>query len=673
LKTELSSFDIAVLINELNQTIKNAYIDNIYQLNPNTLLLRLRQPAKPPSQLLVEAGKRLHLTAYTIKKPQKPTAFCMALRKHLTNGKILGLQQHEFERTVTISMGTREGNFQLVTELFGEGNIILVNPQNVVLYALAYRRMRDRNILRGESFKHAPSSGRNPLNLSRLDLDELKSFGDLEVVRALTKLVSIGGLYAEEVLLRARVEKTSPCKALTEQGLDRIFTQLRTLLAQLSEAETKPSIASIVVNERGEWVDATPIRLEKYAHLKHVAYKTFNEALDEYFTQAEAMTRASKAEKELERELSKLNRVLQEQQKTMEETRRSTEQNKRVGDLIHAHLGELQLLLQKIVEGKQSGKAWEQMVSEIEQEKRAGQTPAVYFLSLDSKRRVLNVSVAGADLSLDISRSVQANASNYYERAKKAQRRLEGARKAMLETQAKIRELRQKEAERVEEVLEVPSKRKERAWYEKFRWFHSSDRFLVIGGRDATTNEILIKKYTQPHDIVFHADILGASFVVIKTEGKTPPEQTIREAAQLAASYSNAWREMLGAVDVYWVRPEQVSKSPPPGQYLARGAFMIHGAKSYIRKIPLRLAIGVLLKEEEATVIGGPTEAIAKQTRVFAEIVSGQQKSSVLAKQLRQLLAKKVSGEWQRRILEIPLEEIQRFIPSGRGTVMLKS
>jgi len=670
LKTELSSFDVAVLVNELNQTVKGAHVDNIYQLNPKTLLLKLRQPAKSPQQLLVEAGKSVHLTGYAIEKPQTPTSFCMALRKHLTNGKIVEVQQHEFERTVTIQIGTREGDFKLITELFGEGNIILVNPQNVILYALSYRKMRDRNILRGEAFKHAPPSGRNPLNLSRPDLDELKSFGSLEVVRALTKLVSIGGLYAEEVLLRAKIEKTTPCEALTEKELDEVFTQLRTLLAQLSEAEAKPNI---IINEKGEYVDATPIRLERYAHLKHVAYKTFNEALDDYFTQTEAITRVSKAEKESERELSKLNVVLQDQQKTVEELREETEQNKRVGDLIYAHLGELQLLLQKIVDRKQSGEKSEQIVSEIEREKKAGETTSVYFHSLDSKRRVLNVSVEGATFPLDISRSVQANASNYYARAKKAEKRMEGARKAILETEAKIRELRRKETERVGEESKVLPRRKERLWYEKFRWFHSSDGFLVIGGRDATTNEILIKKHMQPHDLVFHADIVGAPFVVIKTQGKTPPEQTIKESAQLAASYSSAWRAMLGAVDVYWVRPKQVSKSPPSGQYLTKGAFMITGARNYVRNAPMRLAIGVLLKEKEAEVIGGPVEAVAKQTRVFAEIVPGQQKSSVLAKQLRQLWAKRVSAEWQKLILEIPLEEIQRFIPSGKGTVILKS
>jgi len=191
----------------------------------------------------------------------------------------------------------------------------------------------------------------------------------------------------------------------------------------------------------------------------------------------------------------------------------------------------------------------------------------------------------------------------------------------------------------------------------------------VIGGRDATTNEILVKKHMEPHDIVFHADILGAPFVLIKTGGKTPPERTIRESAQLAASYSRAWREMLSAVDVYWVTPEQVNKSPPSGQYLRKGAFMIHGSKNFVRGVPLRVAIGVKMNEEEMRIVGGPVEAIVNQTNVYVELIPGDQKSSGLAKQIRRLLAERASKALRKRILKISIEEIQRFIPLARGKI----
>ena len=668
MKEKMTSFDIALITSELNQLIQDARIDNIYQLDPITLLLKLRQPSQSPLHLLMEAGKRVHLTSYTLEKPQKPPAFCMALRKHIRNGRVVGVQQHEFERIVTIRVSKKTGEFQLVSELFGEGNIILVSPQNKVLHALTYRRMRDRNILRNEIFKHAPPSGKNPLHLSRQEFDEITGFGQLKIVRALTKFLSIGGLYAEEVLLRAQVDKNVPCKSLTEQEVDRLFVQFRRILSAIVAEETEPHI---VIDDKDNQIDVVPVPLEKYAHFKRKVYKTFNEAIDEYYMAIDVKEKVFETTEEVERELGRQQRILQRQQESIEDSRRKMELNRKIGDTIFAHLGELQHLLQKAVDEKRYGKPWNQIISELEKERDAGHVPAIYFHSLEPRRLILNVSVEDLSFSLNLRRSVQVNASGYYTKAKKAEKKLEGAKKAVQDTEAKIGELRRGLIKQAKETGKRPPKRKKKAWYEKFRWFHSSDGFLVIGGRDATTNETLIKKHMEPQDIVFHADIPGAPFVLIKTEGKTPPEQTIVESAQLAASYSRAWKEMFGAVDVYWVSPHQVNKSPPSGQYLKKGAFMIHGSKNYVRRVPLRVAIGVEIKEGQPKVIGGPVEAISKQTNNFVEIVSGKHSSSELAKQIRRLLAKKVAKTLEKRVLEIPLEEIQRFIPSGRGAVNL--
>jgi len=665
----MTSFDIAALTPELNQVIKGARIDNIYQINPITLLLKFRRPSQSPLHLLIEAGRRLHLTSYALEKPQKPPAFCMALRKYLRNGEVKGIHQHEFERIVTIDISRKEGNFQLISELFGGGNIILVNPENRILQALAYRRMRDRNILRGEVFQHAPPSGRNPLKQSRQDFSEIRGLGQLEIVRALTKFLSIGGFYAEEVLLRTQVEKKVPCESLMEQELDKIFGQLHQILSIIKNGNLEPCV---VINEEGELIDVTPFPLRKYAHLNQKTYKTFNEALDDYYTKITVKEEVVEVAKEVEQELARQQRILESQRKALEDLKEQIGRNKGIGDIIYMHFNNLQLLLQKIMDEKRTGKPWEQITSGIEKGKKAGHVPDIYFHSMEPQRQILNVSVENSIFPLNLRHPIQANATKYYTRAKKAQKKLEGAEKALRNTEAKIEEL-QKGVGQVKETHGPPPKRRKKAWYEKFRWFHSSDGFLVIGGRDATTNEILIKKHMEPHDIVFHADILGAPFVLIKTRGETPPERTIREAAQLAASYSRAWREMLSAVNVYWVTPEQVSKSPPPGQYLKKGAFMIHGSKNYVRGVPLRVAIGIKTKEEQVIIVGGPVEAITNQTNVRVEIVPGEQTSSKLAKQIRRLLAEKAPKALKKEVLEVPLEEIQSFIPLGRGMIKISN
>ena len=658
----MTSFDIAVLVHELNQMIKDAYIDNIYQTNHGTFIFKLRQPNKPTLHLLIESGKRFHLTSYTYEKPQRPPTFCMALRKYLRNGKVTEILQHEFERSIIIKVSAKGGDFQLVCELFGEGNIILVSPENKILHALTYRRMRDRNILRSEPFQYPPSSGKNPYKVNLQDFDEIKKLKQLEIVKTLTKLLSIGGLYAEEILHRAQIDKNTLCESLTKQQLDRIPTQLQKILSQIQGDKVKPHI---IIDENGEWIDATPIPLNKYIEFQQKSYKTMNDALDEYYARITTKGMVAKTSKEAAQELARLKRIFQNQQKTIEELKQNTKKNRKIGDTIYLHFGELQSLLQRIMNQRKIGKSWEEIRSTVEKELK--HIPATYFHSLHPKQLIINLSIEELVISLNLRRSIQDNAANYYAIAKKSEKKLVGAKKALEETQLKIAELERQLIKRSKETQKPLSKRRKKAWYEKFRWFHSSEGFLVIGGRDASTNEILIKKHMEPHDVVFHADIFGSPFVLIKTEEKKPTEQTLREAAQLAASYSRAWREMLRAVNVYWISPEQVSKSSPPGQYLKKGSFVIQGLKNYIRYVPLQVAIGIKTEKEYPMVIGGPPEAIMKQTNVYVKMVPGNQASSKLAKQIRKFLAKQVDQDMRRKILEIPLEEIQRFIPFGKG------
>ena len=666
LKEEIASFDLVLLISELNTGIMSARVNNIYQIKPKNLLLKLRKPSQSHIHLLIEAGKRLNITSYVLEKPKRPPAFCMALRKHLRNGIIERIEQHEFERIVTIQVSTGEGTFRLVSELFGKGNIILVNSENKILQALTYRRMRDRNILRGEDFQHAPPIGINPLKLSRQDFDEIRDLGQLEIVRGLTKFLSIGGQYAEEILLRAGIDKNTQCKNLTAQEISRIFNQLQELLSMITNGNVEPCV---VVDDEDEWIDVTPIMLKKYASLRRKTYDTLNQALDEYYTRKQLKEKAGEVSEEVEQQVAKQKRVLQRQQIALKNSKEEIERNRKIGDIIYTHLNDLQFLLTKVMSEKKKGKSWKEIIPDIRKEKEAGLAPAIYFDSLQSKGLILNVSVEDLIFPLNLRHSIQENAAHYYTRAKKAEKKLKGIEKAIRETETSIERLRQQEIEQIREKQRRSPKRRKKAWYEKFRWFHSSDGFLVVGGRDATTNEMIIKRHMEPHDIVFHADIHGAPFVLIKTEGKKPPEQTMKESAQLAASYSKAWRENLSSVSVYWVSPEQVSKTPPAGQYLGKGAFMIMGSKNYVRDVPLRVAIGIKAEDEHLMVIGGPIEAIANQAEAYVKLVSGRQKSGELAKRIREILANRAPEHLQRQILEIPLERIQRFIPLGRGAL----
>jgi predicted ribosome quality control (RQC) complex YloA/Tae2 family protein len=248
------------------------------------------------------------------------------------------------------------------------------------------------------------------------------------------------------------------------------------------------------------------------------------------------------------------------------------------------------------------------------------------------------------EITIDFRKTVDENATIFFEKAKKARKKLAGAEKALERTKIKL-----KEAENKEVVFEESSikKVKKRKWFEKFKWFVSSDKFLIIGGRDATTNEIIIKKHAEQGDLVFHTDMAGSPFIVIKSEGKKIPESTIQEAADFTAVFSRGWKKGLSTLEVFYVNPDQVTKEANQGEYLAKGSFMIRGKTNYTSP-KMNLAVGIY----EDEVMAGPVEAIKKHCKEFVEIVQGEDKTSDTAKKIKKI----ITGD---------LDDIIRVLPAG--------
>jgi len=681
-KKQFTSFDIAAVIRELREVILDSRVSNVYQLDRKTLLFKLRKADRPVFWLVLGAGRRFHLTSYAVEKPRVPPGFCMALRKYLRNCWLTGVEQYEFERVVVFTFKTRVGVMRLFLELFGDGNIILVDENSKILQALSYKRMRDRNILRGESFRFPPPSGKNPLKVGKEELlEELRKFGDVEVVRVLARFLGIGGFFAEEVLLRAGVDKKTPCSALDDSVVDAVFGQLQGLLFQVRSGKLEPFV---VLDGAGGFVDVVPFGLRRYADFKHQFYESFNEALDEFYVRFGAIERALVAAagdvEELKREAERFKRIVASQEKVLIEAEAEADKDKRIGDVIYAHSGELQDLLKRFLAAKKIGMEWSDVVSEVLAEKEDGLRSSAFFGSLDAKHLVINVCVEDLNFGLSLRKSLFENAARFYEQGKRAKRKLKGAKEALEETrkkladvEAKIREAEElgkiKPAEVVEELVERKIKRKE--WFEKFRWFVSSDGFLVVAGKDAVSNEVLVNKYTEDGDVVFHADVVGAPFVVVKTEGKKPSEQCVREAGEFAAAFSRGWREGFASVDVYWVKPDQLSKSGPSGEYVPRGGFVVRGKRNWMRGASLKVAVGVVEEEDgEVMFVGGPVDAVITKTKAYAVVVPGDLREKAFFKRILKVLAGKMPKEQGEKVLKASVEDIRRFIPYSKGRIL---
>lgn len=252
-------------------------------------------------------------------------------------------------------------------------------------------------------------------------------------------------------------------------------------------------------------------------------------------------------------------------------------------------------------------------------------------------------------IEIDITKSVTENAQAYFEKAKKLKRKIPGVKEAIekAKKQLELETLKKDKADESYTIKLTDKKTVKKEWYEKFRWFYSSEGFLCIGGRDATTNEIIIKKYTDSDDIVFHTDMAGSPFFVVKSEKKDIGKQTLREAADAVVSFSRAWKLGLSNSDVFYVKPEQLSKDPNPGEFLPKGAFVIRGKTNYVDN-SINLAVG----NYKGKVMAGPKEAVKKHCDKYVILVQGKGKASAAAKKIRSV----IGGE---------IDDIIRALPSG--------
>ncbi|MHA2384041.1 MAG: NFACT RNA binding domain-containing protein, partial [Candidatus Thorarchaeota archaeon] len=271
------------------------------------------------------------------------------------------------------------------------------------------------------------------------------------------------------------------------------------------------------------------------------------------------------------------------------------------------------------------------------------------------------------DVTLDIRLSAQDNASLAYDQAKKSESKVEGAKKQIEKTKEKLEKIVVSAAE--PDTKKVPMIARKKRWYEKFRWFISSEGFLVLGGRDVKSNENLAKRQMGANDVFLHAALHGAPFTVIKVPDDPPTEQTLEEAAQFAVTFSRAWQDGQSSGDAYWVNPEQVSFSPPSGEYLPSGAVMIYGTKNYIRRMPTELGVGVLLEDKHAIPMSGPPSAIAAHTEHHVRVIPGNVKKGQLVKEIISKLKGIVPEDKAVLISQIPQEDVMRVLPTGGGEI----
>ncbi|MHA1951636.1 MAG: ribosome rescue protein RqcH, partial [Candidatus Thorarchaeota archaeon] len=610
----MSNVDIRLILPELREVADGAFIKNIYQYG-DIFALKIYKPGGGTSQLLIQPGQRIHLTEYVRKAPRMPYKFCTVLRKYLRDKRIISVKQHELDRIVVIEIGDEESSYKLVVELFGNGNLLLLDPEDVIFVARRYKKMRDRDVMPKALYEFPPPRGTDVLILEKGAIENIIQDSNANIVRTLASRLNLDSLSCEEICALSKVSPKVMVPDIDNQTLADLEFGLQSFVEKLKIGINEPNIVfddEPSEEEEPQVIAFIPFRFELYQELPTETFDRFSQALDEYYGVSESELEDVQEQDALSKEQKRLQKIIDKQNESIEKLITKAQKLRKEGEVIYAFFSDVQEVLETITTARSGGLPWDNIISRIDEGRTKGIPSAQLIQRIIPSQGQIIVKLNDIDVTLDIRLSAQDNASLAYDKAKKSESKVEGANKQIEKTKEKLQKVEVSVAEPVTKKVQLKARKKR--WYEKFRWFISSEGFLVLGGRDVKSNENLAKRQMGANDVFLHAAMHGAPYTIIKVPDDPPGSQTLEEAAQFAVTFSRAWQDGLSGGDAYWVNPEQVSFSPPSGEYLPSGAVMLRGTKNYIRKMPIELGVGVILEEEHAIPMSGPPSAVEAQT-----------------------------------------------------------
>lgn len=690
-KAEMNAFDVAALVHELRGLL-GARLDKVFQPERDEILLRFRVKATDEGSkrdVAVIVGKAVTMTKMPRDNPTEPSSFAMQLRRQLAGARLDAVRQHHFDRVVEMDLVRGEDLMTLVVELFHDGNVILVKRppaetvraagageregrvegrgegsageggggEGKIVAALMQQSWATREVRPGADFKHPPPRTR-PGGVDYGAFRERVLASSSDAVRTLATEFNLGGQYAEEVCTRASVPKNARTSDLLEGQIRGLYDGLQGLVLRMDRGEFEP----VIVWDGEKRVDVAPWPLAEHARFRVESTTSFAEALDQYYSKPVTSEKIDPALKAWKEQRAKVERQAKAQRDALERFAVEEKEARERGDLLYAHFQPAQAAIAYVSAlGKSLG--WKDGLARLVEARKESRAEALLVDNVLPKEAAATLILADAGgkmrkVRVDFREDLQTNAQIYYDKAKKFRDKQIGARTALKNTEAKLKELDAKGTKIVAaaEKKKSAAKPTKRFWFESYRWFRTEDGFLVLGGRDAATNEKLVKKHLEESDRYVHADIHGAPSCVIKSDGRDISEKATDEACAFAVGMSKTWTAGHAAGEAYWVTPSQVSKTPNPGEYVARGAFIIRGKRNY-RTVKVRFAVGEVEIEATRKVMAGPAEAVLAQAKRAVVLEPGDEPANALAPRLA-------------KAFDVPVEEIQAVLPPGGSNVV---
>ena len=627
----LAGIELRYLVDKISEQVQDYYISNIYGITKDSILFKLHHTEKSDLFMMISTSG-VWLTTVKIDQ-MEPNRLLKRLRSDLLRLKLKKIEQIGAERIAYFTFEGFGKEFILIGEFFGDGNILLCNKEMKILALQHSIEVRHRKLGVGLEYVQPPNKGLDVFNIIESDFDELKTT-DLVSAKWFGRTLGLPKKYVEGVFDMVNIDPKKIGNLLTNDEIKKIFETTKKIVNDVVSGNHE---AVIIRNEKSEIL---PLRLGKIEG-EMVSTNSFIEGLDTIFTENIVAKGKSIQSSRSDKKIKELQTQISEQQKAIETVK---ERSKNITNVANS-------LFEMVSKG----------ILSIE-DKSAQEILVIHNAKLTSEKGISLIVVEDEKIKINTKLSLQSIASVLFNEAKKQSGAIKSIEDIKSKTEKKLENLQNK-TELEQDIMLVTEIRKKN-WYERYRWFYTSDGYLVIGGRDAASNSAVVRKHLVKNDKIFHADIFGSPFFIIKN-AENAPDTSMNEVAHATVCFSRAWREGLYGVSAYWVNPEQVKKSAPSGEFLPKGSFTIEGQRNFINSGNLKLSVGIIPQDDGHVLTCGPSETIKKNSICYAIIEPDGAEMVETAKKIR-IEFSKIHEEITKKI---NIDDFVRVMPAGKSQI----
>ncbi|NNL59024.1 MAG: DUF814 domain-containing protein, partial [Nitrosopumilus sp.] len=476
-------------------------------------------------------------------------------------------------------------------------------------------------------------NGLDVFNLSESDFDELKST-EFASAKWIGRTLGLPKKYVEGIFQIVNIDSKKIGNQLTCEEIKKLFDTTTKIVSDVISGNHSPVII------RDKKTEVLPIKLDSLdGEITKVS--NFMEGLDIVFTENIVEKGKTIQSSGSDKKIKELQSQISEQEKAIQTVK---ERSKNITSVANS-------LYEMVKAG----------ILSIE-DNAAQEILKNHNAKLISEKGFSLIVIQDEKIKIDTKASLQSIASVLFNEAKKQSAAINSIREIKEKTEKKLEKFQNKTAG--EQELVLVSEIRKKNWYERYRWFFTSDGLLAIGGRDAASNSAIVRKHLVKNDKIFHGDIFGSPFFILK-EAQNAPETSMIEVAQATVCFSRAWREGMYGVSAFWVNPEQVKKSAPSGEFLPKGSFTIEGQRNFIKSETLRLAIGIIPQDDGYALACGPPGPIKKNSICYAKIEPHGLELVDVAKKIRIEFLKK----HENIVRNISIDEFVRTLPAGKSQI----